>query len=211
MNTLLTEVLQWLQNNNYRRASFDRIVGIVPSASTYDQLEQLVDRYDHIFRHANMKGGLRGLALHDDVSIGNTLLELAVDAPPPEMALTLGFGTVAYAATPPAPPQPIPFIEALPEPVASTPTVSTNSVEAEIVGEYYINAGEATGTYKGSLSRLTLCVLELRNEFTVVGKSACVYPEIYNEDKGRQLARADAVSQVWPLLGFRLADRRVNG
>ena len=34
MNTLLAEVLQWLQNNGYRRASFDRIVGIVPSAAT---------------------------------------------------------------------------------------------------------------------------------------------------------------------------------
>ena len=191
MNTLLAEVLQWLQNNGYRRASFDRIVGIVPSAATYDQLYQLVDQHNDIFRSATMKGGLPGLALQDDVNITEELN--ALRDPPP--ALTIGYST----------PTPAPIVE------STTPSVTDNAVEAEIHSEYYINVGEALGAWAGPTMRLTLCVLVLKNEFTVVGKSACVYPELYDSEKGRQLARADAVKQVWPFLGFRLADKRAAG
>lgn len=185
MNTLLAEVLQWLQNNGYRRASFDRIVGIVPSAATYDQLYQLVGQHNDIFRSATMKGGLPGLALQDDVNITEELNALR----DPPVALTIGFGA----------PTPV---------VSTTPSVTENEVDAEIHSEYYINAAEAIGAWAGPTMRLTLCILVLKNEFTVVGKSACVYPELYDAEKGRQLARADAVKQVWPFLGFRLADKR---
>ena len=195
MNTLLAEVLQWLQNNGYRRASFDRIVGIVPSAATYDQLYQLVGQHNDIFRSATMKGGLPGLALEDDVNITEELN--ALRDPPP--ALTIGYGT----------PTPAPIVE------STTPSVTDSAVEAEIHSEYYLNVGEAVGAttvsfddWYGPTMRLTLCILVLKNEFTVVGKSACVYPELYDSEKGRQLARADAVRQVWPFLGFRLADKR---
>jgi hypothetical protein len=187
MNTLLAEVLQWLQNNGYRRASFDRIVGIVPSAATYDQLYQLIGQHGDIFRSATMKGGLPGLALQDEVNIAE---ELNILREPPA-PLTIGFGTPATSVV-----------------ADTTPSVTDNEVEAEIHSEYYINAGEAVGSWSGPTTRLTLCVLVLKNEFTVVGKSACVYPELYDAEKGRQLARADAVKQVWPFLGFRLADKR---
>jgi len=53
-------------------------------------------------------------------------------------------------------------------------------------------------------------VLVLTNGFTVVGQSACVSPENFNADIGRKVARDNAVSQLWPLLGFRLADRIAN-
>jgi hypothetical protein len=193
MNTLLAEVLQWLQNNGYRRASFDRIVGIVPSAATYDQLYQLVGQHNDIFRSATMKGGLPGLALQDDVNITEELNALR-DPPAAQgyEALTIGFGTPTGA----------PIVE------STTPSVTENEVDAEIHSEYYINVGEAIGAWAGPTMRLTLCILVLKNEFTIVGKSACVYPELYDPEKGRQLARADAVKQVWPFLGFRLADKR---
>jgi hypothetical protein len=198
MNTLLAEILQWLQNNNYRRASFDRIVGIVPSAATYDQLYQLVDQRPDIFRSATMKGGLPGLVLQDDVNITEELNTLRdPSAAQGYEALTIGFGTPIPASAP--------IVE------STTPSVTENEVDAEIHSEYYINVGEAVGAWSGPTTRLTLCVLVLKNEFTIVGKSACVYPELYDPEKGRQLARADAVRHVWPLLGFRLADKRAAG
>jgi hypothetical protein len=55
-----------------------------------------------------------------------------------------------------------------------------------------------------SLHLLTLCVLTLRNGFTVVGKSACASPANFNQEIGQQVARGDAVRQIWPLLGYEL-------
>lgn len=176
MNTLLKDLLQWLQMNGYRRASFDRIVGIVPSASTYEQLTNLVNSYSHIFRHATMKGGLPGLALQDAVNISEALQNLAAPAP-------------AAPATP------------------SAPRVTLEQIRAEVHSVDYINAGEAVGSPMSPLGRVTLCVMLLRNGFTVIGKSACVSPELYDRVIGERLAEEDAIRQVWPLLGFRLADQ----
>jgi hypothetical protein len=54
---------------------------------------------------------------------------------------------------------------------------------------------------------LTICVLVLRNGFTVTGTSACASPENFDADIGRKVARADAVRQVWPLMGYALKQR----
>lgn len=56
------------------------------------------------------------------------------------------------------------------------------------------------------LGRLTICVLVLRNGFTVVGHSACASPENFNAEIGRRIARENAEREIWPLLGFRLRD-----
>ena len=185
MNKLLIEVLQWLQNNNYRRASFDRLVGIIPSAATYDQPDQLINEHPDIFRTARIKGGLEGLAVLDEVDVGITLAHLQEE---PEVQLNV-------AAVDPN----------------LAPRVTDIDIESEIINEYYRNLGGAVkASENSSLHNTTICALELRNGFTIVGKSSCVYPELYDEDKGRELARADAIRQAWPLLGFRLADRRMG-
>jgi hypothetical protein len=49
-----------------------------------------------------------------------------------------------------------------------------------------------------------VCVLILRNGFTVVGTSACASPANFNEEIGRRLARERAIDQVWPLMGYDL-------
>lgn len=190
MNNLLNEVLQWMQMNNYRRASFDRLCGIIPSAATYDQLNGLICDYPAIFRMARIKGGLEGLALQDNISFSEALAE----ANPPSLESLL-----MEAEEPPQLAAPI-----------FAPKVTVNEVEGEIVCEYYRNVGSAVKAPVSSpLYNVTLCILGLRNGFTIVGKSACVNSENFNEDIGRQLAREDAVKQVWPFLGFRLADKRV--
>jgi hypothetical protein len=194
MNNLLNEVLQWMQMNNYRRASFDRLCGIIPSAATYDQLDGLIFDYPDIFRTARIKGGMEGLALQDHISFSEAL---ALVNPPP---LPPSLETLLVEDE--EPPQLAPPIFA--------PKVTVNEVEGEIVNEYYRNVGSAVKAPIGSsLYNVTLCIFELRNGFTIVGKSACVNSENFNEEIGRQLAREDAVKQVWPFLGFRLADKRV--
>ena len=57
-----------------------------------------------------------------------------------------------------------------------------------------------------SLHLLTICVLVLKNGFTVTGESACASPEI-----GRQIARQNAVNKVWPLMGYELKQRLSEG
>lgn len=61
-----------------------------------------------------------------------------------------------------------------------------------------------------ALGCLTICIIVLRNGFTVVGKSACADPSNYNAELGQKLARDDAERQAWAFLGFRLRDRLVG-
>lgn len=94
----------------------------------------------------------------------------------------------------------------------TAPRVTQADIEAEITGEHYFTAldGVLTGApvdsaSAGPLSRLTFCVLVLKNGFTVTGESACVSPENFDAAVGRKIARLNAVNKLWPLLGFRLA------
>jgi Phage protein (N4 Gp49/phage Sf6 gene 66) family len=55
-----------------------------------------------------------------------------------------------------------------------------------------------------SLSCLTICVLVLKNGFTVLGKSACTDPTEFDKATGERYAREDAVGQIWALEGYLL-------
>lgn len=74
------------------------------------------------------------------------------------------------------------------------------------VTEHQVGNEAVTGEYivRGCL---TICILTLKNGFTVVGTSSCASPENFNEEIGRHYALKDAERQVWPLLGFRLKDQ----
>lgn len=62
-------------------------------------------------------------------------------------------------------------------------------------------ARKAVGTHCDSL---TICLLVMKNGFTIVGKSA---PTDFDEDLGRRLAYEDAVRQAWPLMGYELKSK----
>lgn len=112
-----------------------------------------------------------------------------------------------------------------PSPNATAPRVTPADIEAEIRSEHYFTAADgvigsqitgADGPVGGfqdanSLKLLTICVLVLRNGFTVTGESACASPENFNAEIGRRIAREKAVEKLWPLLGFRLRDRLAAG
>ena len=98
------------------------------------------------------------------------------------------------------------------------PRVTPADIEAEIASEHYFTAAQGAAHHAAhnprnfgdigipSLGLLTLCVLVLRNGFTVTGESACASPENFNAEIGRRIARENAAEKIWPLLGFRLRD-----
>lgn len=65
MNSLLDNILDWMQTNNLRLCSFERVVSSVPGASTIDQVAAEVRANPGIFRPANIKNVGPGLALVD--------------------------------------------------------------------------------------------------------------------------------------------------
>lgn len=111
----------------------------------------------------------------------------------------------------------------------TAPRVTIDDIDAAIRQEIYFTADEgelgalvaraakeseegiahvkAPEVITGPLTLLTLCVLVLKNGFTVVGKSAVASPENFDAEIGRKVARADAVNQCWPLLGYALKER----
>lgn len=104
------------------------------------------------------------------------------------------------------------------------PRVMPAALKAEIASAHFFTAADGVqGAYRAggdvhpvggtpsqaahqTLGLLTICVLVLRNGFTVTGESACASPENFDAEVGRRIARENAINKVWPLLGFRLRD-----
>ena len=115
----------------------------------------------------------------------------------------------------------------------TAPRITPADIEANIASEHYFTAGEgvigafaagefdshgsdvvilrrdiaSTEVIKPSLNLLTFCVMVLRNGFTVTGESACVSRENFDAEIGRRVARENAISKLWPLLGYALKDK----
>lgn len=93
------------------------------------------------------------------------------------------------------------------------PRVTMEDIEANIASERYGTGADLTilnrstvgvPSMSASLELLTICVLVLRNGFTVVGTSACASPANFNAEIDRRLARERAIDQIWPLMGYDL-------
>lgn len=81
--------------------------------------------------------------------------------------------------------------------------VTVASIEAKLDSEEFISPASAPD--------LTLCILKLKNGFVVIGHSRPVDPANFDAALGRQLARADAIRQVWPLEGYLLREQLAQG
>jgi hypothetical protein len=102
----------------------------------------------------------------------------------------------------------------------TAPRITPADIEANIESEHYFTAANGacheTAVTRGdfeaglavdALACLTFCVLVLRNGFTVTGESACASPENFDAELGRKIARANAVTKVWPLMGYELRSK----
>ena len=77
--------------------------------------------------------------------------------------------------------------------VNTLPRVKPEDLEAQVKDVSFFNDGT-----------LTICVITTHNGFKLVGESACAHPDLYNEEIGQRLARAQALQKLWPLLGYQL-------
>jgi len=104
------------------------------------------------------------------------------------------------------------------------PRITPDDISANIVSEHYFTAAQGAlgfacnrswfegndgpygepGREPGPLDLLTLCVIVLRNGFTVTGESACASQENFNTEIGQRIARQNAVAKIWPLMGYQL-------
>ena len=100
----------------------------------------------------------------------------------------------------------------------TAPRVTPADIEANIRAETYFTAFDGfmaddrdmAVQDADALKLLTFCVLVLRNGFTVSGESACASPENFDAEIGRKIARQNAVSRIWPLMGYELRSRLAN-
>lgn len=77
-------------------------------------------------------------------------------------------------------------------------TVTVEHLESIIVKEVFIVIPEST---------VTICMLTLKNGFSVRGESACVDPNNFKKEVGETWARKDAFSKLWQLEGYLLKQR----
>jgi hypothetical protein len=99
----------------------------------------------------------------------------------------------------------------------NAPRVTPADIEANIASEHYFTAEDGVDgaamksdrvvELPESLKLLTICVLVLRNGYTVHGVSACASPENFNAELGRRIARENAVREMWPLMGYALREQ----
>lgn len=90
-----------------------------------------------------------------------------------------------------------------------------DSVQSDPIGETTetgrLNTLELDLTIPAALQHVTFCTLILVNGTKIVGVNyGPVVSVLFDAKKGRELARADAIRQVYPLLGFSLRDQLVD-
>lgn len=92
---------------------------------------------------------------------------------------------------------------------ATAPRVSLDDIKNYITAEYHTTAAAAVGQVPASVNMglLSICILEMKNGFIVIGKSAPASPANFNAELGRKFAYEDAIRQLWPLMGFALRER----
>lgn len=88
----------------------------------------------------------------------------------------------------------------------TAPRVTPQMIDDAIAAEYVFTADKATQgcPQMPSLALLTICVLVLKNGFTVTGESACASPENFNAELGAKIAKQHAKEKIWALEGYRL-------
>ena len=86
-------------------------------------------------------------------------------------------------------------------PSGMTFTATEATIDDAIKDAVYQRIGDTT---------VTVCVLNLKNGFSVVGHSACVDPRRFDYEIGRRIARENAYQKCWEFLGFALSSK-LNG
>ena len=93
----------------------------------------------------------------------------------------------------------------------TAPRVTPAQIESVIAEQYTFTAASALKGTPGESSQacklLTICVLVLKNGFTVTGESACASPENFNAELGAKIAYGHARDKIWALEGYLLKSK----
>lgn len=90
------------------------------------------------------------------------------------------------------------------------PRVTPADIEAEIAAEYSTTLDKAFAgcPLVEGMDRVTVAVVVLKNGAKLVGVNyGAIDPANHSSEIGTEQARAAAIEQAWPLLGFRLRDK----
>lgn len=93
--------------------------------------------------------------------------------------------------------------------VAVAERVTLANINSAIKSEFTFTADQ-TGPLQSStpeLKILTICLIVMKNGFTIIGKSAPASSDNFNAELGVKFAREDAIRQLWPLMGFALREK----
>lgn len=80
----------------------------------------------------------------------------------------------------------------------NAPRLTPAHIDKTIVSEQY---------YVFPNTTLTICRLELKNGFSVIGESAAVSMANFDEEIGRKVARENAREKIWALEGYLLKQK----
>jgi hypothetical protein len=75
-----------------------------------------------------------------------------------------------------------------------------DAIDPNVAAQYHVFPGSNT----------TVCLLTLKNGYTVTGESACATPENFDAEVGREVAFKHARDKLWPLLGFLLKNEQAS-
>lgn len=90
--------------------------------------------------------------------------------------------------------------DALAASVQQTPNrVTLADLQAKVAKAEYIRPA--------AMPHLTICVLVLKNGYSLVGKSAPADPQNFDPEAGQRFAYDDALRQLWALEGYVLRER----
>lgn len=78
--------------------------------------------------------------------------------------------------------------------------VTIEDIENNIAKEEYLKVG----------TKMTVCLLTLKNGHEVIGYAGCVDPTNYDIEIGKVYAREKAIDEVWSLMGYALQVKLYN-
>ena len=80
----------------------------------------------------------------------------------------------------------------------TAPRITPTDIDNTIVSEQY---------YVFPNTTFTVCLLTLKNGYTVCGESACASPANFDAAIGRKIARENARNKIWALEGYALRNK----
>lgn len=103
----------------------------------------------------------------------------------------------------------------------TAPRVTMNDIEDQIEETYFFTVADgivgnfeiddALDSHLRIFDTITFCVIILKNGFVVTGESAPASPENFDKEMGRRIAEQRAKEKIWPLLGYELKTKILNG